>query len=573
MANQSGGPGSYSGTGNTFNGAGTGSYTLAGDGFLGLTGNAAATVVNGTIANITLGASVVGTGVATLTTATITALSGGTANIASVVGSIGTTVLHAAGGTVSVGSAVTGLGTLNATIDGGGQLNVFNSLLSGASGDTVGFGSGGGTFAIDTTTLSVSVLSGTVIGNFGVGDHIIDQNINFANVASYSVAANGPQTVTFFNSAGAALGGLSFAAGTFASTGQFAAGSGPVQITNSGAALELSTCFLRGTMIATPHSERSVESLRCGEAVHVLENGRLIAKPILWIGSRAIDAHALRDRDEAYPIRIRRHAFDTNAPHRDLLLTPEHCILTEAGLTPVRMFVNGSSIVIDRTVPRYEFFHIELDRHGILLSEGLTTESYLDTGNRDLFVDAGTAVTLRRDVVMAAPLAVSRAEIEPIWQRLAERARELGFAAPASGTALTDQPDLRLLLESGRELRARWHNGQRHMFQLPRGEKAVRLLSRAAVPAQVIGPFVDDRRSLGVAVERIVVWRGLEDQVLAATDLALAGWHEPEGAVRWTDGDAALDLGRAEDDTFLDVHVTGTFLYALDQAADQRAAA
>ena len=33
------------------------------------------------------------------------------------------------------------------------------------------------------------------------------------------------------------------------------------------------------------------------------------------------------------------------------------------------------------------YFHIELSEHDVLLAEGLTAESYLDTGNRDVFAD------------------------------------------------------------------------------------------------------------------------------------------------------------------------------------------
>ncbi len=143
--------------------------------------------------------------------------------------------------------------------------------------------------------------------------------------------------------------------------------------------------------------------------------------------------------------------------------------------------------------------------HGILLAEGLPTESYLDTGNRDLFVDGLAGVSVRRDRPMAAPLAVARDLVEPIWTRLADRARLLGFPCGGDVPAVTDQPNLRLLLEDGRELAACWYNGQRHMFHIPRSARPVRLLSRAAVPAEIIGPFVDDRRTLGVAVDRLVL--------------------------------------------------------------------
>ncbi len=325
------------------------------------------------------------------------------------------------------------------------------------------------------------------------------------------------------------------------------------------------TCFLRGTMIATPGGETAVESLRPGDLVDVIENGTRVSRPAAWVGGRRMDAAEFGNRTAAYPIRIRRHAFAENVPHRDLLVTPEHCILTEAGLVPARMLVNNGAIVVDRSVPVYDFFHVELDTHGILLAEGLATESYLDTGNRDLFVDGNAGVSVRRHVAMAAPLAVAREVVEPIWTRLADRARLLGFPCD-SPLAVTDEPNLRLLLEDGRTLTACWHNGQRHMFHIPRNARPVRLSSRAAVPAEIIGPFVDDRRILGVAVDRLVLWTGLEEVAVQAGAPGLGGWHDEEATHRWTDGWAELDLPEAGPDTFLDVHLAATGLYA-DPAA------
>ncbi len=321
------------------------------------------------------------------------------------------------------------------------------------------------------------------------------------------------------------------------------------------------TCFLRGTMIATPAGETAVEALCPGDLVHVLERGVCVPRPVTWTGGGFIDAADFNGRADAFPIRIRRHAFADNVPHRDLLVTPEHCVATEAGLTPARMLVNGRSILVDRSIHAYGFFHVELESHGILVSEGLATESYLDTGNRGLFEGADATIAARQDVVMAAPLAVAHDVVKPLWSRLAERAAALGLEDSTGIVVLTEQPDLRLLLDDSRELAARWHDGRRHMFHIPRGARPLRLLSRTAIPADVVGPFVDDRRTLGVAVDRLVFWRGLEEQVIPTAGLDLDGWHEPEGDMRWTDGRAALDLPAAQADTFLEVNVVGVMLY------------
>jgi len=50
----------------------------------------------------------------------------------------------------------------------------------------------------------------------------------------------------------------------------------------------------------------------------------------------------------------------------------------DGGLLPARLLLNGNSIVQDMTRRRVSYFHVELDRHDILLAEGAPAESYLD---------------------------------------------------------------------------------------------------------------------------------------------------------------------------------------------------
>lgn len=337
---------------------------------------------------------------------------------------------------------------------------------------------------------------------------------------------------------------------------------------------ETATCFLAGTHILTEHGEVEVQHLAAGNTVATLVDGAIVHQPIKWVGSRQLDAAAVAATG-IRPVRIRAGAFAEAVPHRDLLVTPEHCILIEGRLVPARMLVNGRSIIEDGDIAAFTYHHIELNTHGVLLAEGLTTESYLDTGNRASFSNASvTALPLVPDhgswaLDACAPLATDRETVEPIWTRLDQRAAGLGMAdgrtRTDASTRLSDDPRLRVLLDDGVVLTARWDAGGRHFFQIPATARAVRLLSRASVPADVVGPFVDDRRGLGVLVRAVVLWNGLQDTTIRAADIDLAGWHAPEADARWTDGDAALDLPPASGvDSFLEVHVTGSMLYRQD---------
>ncbi len=445
---------------------------------------------------------------------------------------------------------------------GNGTLEIGGGLVSAGVADGVNFAGTNNTLILDTSTLPSGGLLSSINNFQGNGDQIVFNGVAASNarIVSYS---NG--VLTFSNNGATASIGFTGMAGTVTAANFTIGNTALVEGGNSSTyagnlVIGFATCFLRGTMIATPSGEVAVETLRAGDLVTAVEAGRTVSRPVAWVGGRAMRVGDHDGQDAAYPVRIRRHAFAENVPHRDLLVTPEHCILTEAGLTPARMLVNGASILVDRTIPEYEFFHVELERHGILLSEGLTTESYLDTGNRALFTQAGPVPVLRPDAVMAAPLVVARDVVEPIWRRLRDRAHVLGLDADCAAVALTDQPDLRLLLDDGSELSACWHNAQRHMFRLPHGARPVRLLSRAAMPSDTVGPFVDDRRILGVAVDKLVLWTGLDEQVVPPAARSLRGWHADEGA-RWTDGNAELDLPRAGTDAVLDVHLAATMLY------------
>lgn len=321
------------------------------------------------------------------------------------------------------------------------------------------------------------------------------------------------------------------------------------------------TCFLPGTMIATPDGERPIETLWPGDRVTVLVENRYETHPVVWAGSGRMDVAANDHRDDGFPVRIRAGAFGDGLPRRDLLVTPEHCLLVGDGLIPARMLVNGASILIDHSIPTYCFFHIELDRHAILLAEGLPAESYLDTGNRHLFAALPNGAG-HSQPTLAAPLHVSREQVEPVWRRLRDRAVMLGLPVPAEPRPVAGDPGLRVLLDDGNAIHACTLQHDRHLFRIPRGRRPVRLVSASAVPAQVIGPFVDDRRRLGVAVDSIALRHGDEAHALPLADMNLAGWHVLEQDCRWTDGDATLSFSAAETDIILDIRVVGVMAQA-----------
>jgi hypothetical protein len=83
------------------------------------------------------------------------------------------------------------------------------------------------------------------------------------------------------------------------------------------------------------------------------------------------------------------------------------------------------------------------------------------------------------------------------------------------------------------------------MFLVPAGATGLTIASRTARPSETVGPFIDDRRELGVLVGEIALYDGRKktavDSHLITGDLD--GWHGVESkAQRWTNGSAKLPL-------------------------------
>lgn len=313
-------------------------------------------------------------------------------------------------------------------------------------------------------------------------------------------------------------------------------------------------CFLEGSMISTPSGLAAVEDLAQGDVVHTYDNGVQAEERLSWAGMKhCVVRPELADDEAGYPVRILKDAISDGVPFKDLLVTSEHCLFLDGKFVPARMLVNGRSIFYDKTLTSYNYYHIETANHSVIMADGVLTESYLDTGNRASFRQTGNVVSITggssRNLTWAdaaAPLDVSRSFVEPLSQQFAARAEQAGLALVAPAVTLTDDAELHLETENGMIIRpARTANG-RVMFMIPGAIEKVRIVSNASRPCDVVGSFVDDRRSLGVLLGEITIFESNKTQTLNAhlTDASLGGWHAlEESDMRWTSGNAELPLG------------------------------
>lgn len=224
-------------------------------------------------------------------------------------------------------------------------------------------------------------------------------------------------------SGGAAVASLNIGSGYATSNFTFASD-------GAGGTLIGVVCYARGTRLLTAHGERPVEQLRPGDTVTTLAGAEAA---IRWVGRRRIDIARHPQPDSVRPVRIAAHAFADGLPHRDLLVSPEHALFVDGVLIPAHRLLNGSSVTQDAPAA-VEYFHVELDRHEVLLAEGLPAESYLDTGNRTMFANA-PLVALHPEPAASgspdalAPLVLEGPVLDAVRARLAARAPALSRAA------------------------------------------------------------------------------------------------------------------------------------------------
>ena len=81
-------------------------------------------------------------------------------------------------------------------------------------------------------------------------------------------------------------------------------------------------------------------------------------------------------------------ALAPGMPARDLRVSLDHPMEVDCHLIPAKHLVNGSSIIQEIWCKRVRYFHLELEAHGLLLSEGTWSESFLDDDNRHAFNNA-----------------------------------------------------------------------------------------------------------------------------------------------------------------------------------------
>ncbi|MEZ5770346.1 MAG: Hint domain-containing protein [Defluviimonas denitrificans] len=143
-------------------------------------------------------------------------------------------------------------------------------------------------------------------------------------------------------------------------------------------------CFTPGTMIATDRGEVDVDDLSVGDRVLTMDHGY---QEIRWIGRRDLGAEDLARLPKLRPVLIAKHALGEGMPARDLRVSPQHRLLLRGAraelitgeaeaLAPAAHFLGRNGVARDAAAAGVRYIHLMFDRHEIVRSNGLWSESF-----------------------------------------------------------------------------------------------------------------------------------------------------------------------------------------------------
>ena len=255
-----------------------------------------------------------------------------------------------------------------------------NPVISG--GEPTDVGNDTWAFTADLSDPSVTIVTGQFQGSNFFGPVASTFSVTMASPSGFGTLTIDPNTgvFTFTIDRAAVIATGGDVVINFTITGTTAGGASD----SDNVILNILICVARGTLIETPLGPVPVEDLKVGDLVRTLD-GR--AEAIRWIGARRVTADEL-DRDPALrPVRISAGAYGPDKPARDLTVSPQHRIFLSGWraellfgedrvLAPAKGLLDDLSVRIDHGADGVEYFHLLFDRHEIILTEGLPTESF-----------------------------------------------------------------------------------------------------------------------------------------------------------------------------------------------------
>lgn len=455
-----------------------------------------------------------------------------------------------------------------ATLDGAELTLAYRGLFTCAMarpdvlcGATVRFGPGGGTLVLNAGH-AVFDLSGTRFVGYNPEHALIEVRQSSQPIVAYRISADRQnRSVVLYGHNQQEVGRFTveLARDAVLEPGDYPvaeAAADPLRIATGQAPARTVACVIEGTHLHTASTTAAQDTLNTGSLVDVWSSTGTSPQRLMWVGRGHVQVRVDLEEEEAgYPIRILRHALGPNRPERDLLLSSQHSVLYNGQFVAVRMLVNGCSIFYDHSITSYSYVLMQTQTHAVLIADGVPTEFYLARDARrealgeETVVRLGHAAAPECEHDALPPLLRERSQLAAVFEQLRVRGASIPGSRPvARAPELVMDPELLLMTDKGQRIRLLRQDGDRCVYMLPAGVDKVFLASRTSQPSVVLGPYVDDRRTLGVAVGGIVLFSGgrhvAQTRHLRPEGAGWSGWHalEADGLSRWTSGYAELPL-------------------------------
>ena len=194
-------------------------------------------------------------------------------------------------------------------------------------------------------------------------------------------------------------------------------------------------CFTPGTMIATPHGEMAVETLKIGDRVLTRDNG---IQRIEWAGKKRLDHVQLRALQPLRPVQINAGTLGPNIPDRDMRVSPAHRMLIVSKVAQVHF---GQSEVLIAAKDMCEidgievadaayvtYVHFLCQNHELVLADGAWSESFqpgdyslkgMDVAQRDELFELFPELSTKEGVkaYRAARPSISKKEARVLFKK------------------------------------------------------------------------------------------------------------------------------------------------------------
>lgn len=142
-------------------------------------------------------------------------------------------------------------------------------------------------------------------------------------------------------------------------------------------------CFADGTFLATPSGNTPIEQLRAGDLVETADRG---PQPITWAYSHTWTAAEIARSPNLAAVLIRAGALGVGLPSKDLRLSQQHRVLIKGAiaqrmfgasevLVPAKSLLTLPGVSLDFPETDVTYFHIMLDQHEVVFSNGVPSES------------------------------------------------------------------------------------------------------------------------------------------------------------------------------------------------------